>query len=123
MPDSDTLFSALGPLLGIGLRVAVVMGSGLVVLVALRIAAWALWQCRAGTFLFAWVVGIVGVVAAWIGFTSLSFYGSAAMLRGMPDPLNGASIWYLLQSGAPLIALVIAAGVPVALLLRRSGSG
>jgi hypothetical protein len=99
------------------------MGSGLVVLAALRIAARALWQCRAGTFLFTWVVGIVGVVAAWMGFTSLSFYGSAAMLRGMPDPLNGASIWYLLQFEAPLIALGIATGVLVALLLSRHGFG
>jgi hypothetical protein len=50
---------------------------------------------------------------------SLHFYGSAAMLEGMPDPLSAASISSLLQSQAGLIALVVAAGGLAALLLRR----
>jgi hypothetical protein len=59
MSDDDVLFSVRGPLLAIGSRVTLVMGSGLVVLLALRIAALALRQCRAAPF-------------CWLGWSGLS---------------------------------------------------
>jgi hypothetical protein len=121
MPNGDMFFSALWPLLGIGVRAALVMGSGPVVLAALRIAARAFLHRHTGMVLLAWVTGIAGSAVSSVGVAGLSFYGSASMLKG--GYAGSPSIWYFLQSRAALIALVIAAGVPVALLLRSSGSG
>jgi hypothetical protein len=61
---------------GIGPRVALVMVCGLVVLAMLRIAAWALWQCRACIFLLAWLFGVAGVVVALITGTAEWYVGA-----------------------------------------------
>ena len=82
-----------GPLVEIGPRVAGVMASGLLALAALRISGRAFCERGFVVFLAAWVLGIVGFfLAAWIGVASLGFYGSAATLRGAPDPLSEAEI-------------------------------
>jgi hypothetical protein len=72
MPSGAVLPAILGPLLDIGPRVAEVMASGLLALAAVRTSKRAFCERR--------------------GFASLGFYGSAAMLRGAPDPLSGAGI-------------------------------
>jgi len=96
IPSAAALASILGPLFEIGPRVLPVMACGLLVLPAVRMSGRAIRERCTGPFIAAWVLGIVGVCAARIGFASLAFYGSPAMSRGLRDPLSGAEIWRFL---------------------------
>ena len=92
MPSAAALVSIFEPLSEIGLRVLLVMACGLLALVAVRMSRRAIRERCAGPFIAGWALGVVGVCAAWIGFTSLAFYASSAMSQGLPDPLSGAEI-------------------------------
>jgi hypothetical protein len=117
IPSDGALMSTFGPMLKIGPRVVLVMAGGLLALVAVRISSRAICQGSAGVFLSGWALGIVGVCGARIGFASLAFYGSPAMLQGMPDPMSGVEIWRFLREYEAPIALAVGSGVLIALWL------
>jgi hypothetical protein len=123
MPSAAALASIFGPLLEIGPRVLLVMACGLLMLAAVRISGRAIRERCTGRFIAGWALGIVGVCAARIGFTSLAFYGSPAMSRGLPDPLSGAEIWRFLRACEAPIALAVGSGLLIALWLRRGREG